>query len=67
MVNWLVITLKIPNNTKGIENSVFVISINSKRIGVLTINVLKMSVANNPWEKVAIKAVFNSLVSVVSI
>ena len=36
-----------------LENSVFVISIKSKRIGEFTMNILNVSVAKNPCEKVA--------------
>ena len=43
----------IPKAINPIENSVFVISIKSKRIGVFTMNILKVSVAKNPCEKVA--------------
>ena len=53
VVSWFVITLQIPNIINPIENSVFVISIKSKRIGEFTMNILKVNVAKNPCEKVA--------------
>ena len=53
VVSWFVITLQIPKIINPIENSIFVISIKSKRIGEFTINILKVNVAKNPCEKVA--------------
>ena len=53
LLSWFVITLQIPKIINPIENSIFVISIKSKRIGEFTINILKVNVAKNPCEKVA--------------
>jgi len=52
---------------KALDNVAPVLEVKSKRIGELTMNILKVRVAKNPCEKVAKNAVFNSLVSIFSI
>ena len=60
VVNWLVMTLKIPKRTKPRANSDSVISMSWNKIGVWTKYILKVTVAKKPCENVALNAMSKS-------